>query len=498
MSRLRWGLGGALLLTLIVYSRLVFSYFCGFDDFTNQYRAAFEDSPKPSVVLTTTHFGSPKYRPVSRGVVLLCYWLTPDSALAHRLRNLLSHLFAVAFVFAIAKRLGANQSEATFAATLFGLHPLAHQSTAAAIFGVNFAYAFALAALWMFLSAYESTGKRLILLLGGSAICACMALLTYEAAIAVFAMYGVFLLWQWVRKHPPAAGFVPFGVALVLSQALPLAVFFGTRMLFVAERMPLISAKIIAKNVALFASALVLPVDLLLLNSLIGSPLPSELLGDREALLGFAVAGFIAVSLIAVYFIRSSEARRRARDLPWWTFIFLVSGIAFSLAPFLFFTDHASETYTYLPAAFWSIVVAIGISRVAGPGSAGRVLIVAILLLAGAAAWMRTERVRHCAAVADRIVSSVPAETWTSGAKVLFADAPGIIPLNKFGLYNYRGLATIDLADHMLEPLEDAFRLRFHKAEIKATIVSTEQMTSSCTQTDPCFFVDAEGNVSHR
>src|SRR4051812_38715414 len=101
----RW-LGAALLLTLLVYGRLLPVYYCGYDDFTNANQAAFADARDPMRMLTTTHFDTPKYRPGSRLLTYLCHLLTPDSALAYRLRNLLFHLLAVAMVYGITVELG--------------------------------------------------------------------------------------------------------------------------------------------------------------------------------------------------------------------------------------------------------------------------------------------------------------------------------------------------------------------------------------------------------
>src|SRR5512132_3756206 len=69
-----------LLLVGLVYLRIPGTYFCGYDDFLEVHRAAFEDTQQPSRVFTTTHFESYKYRPLNRGLNLITYWIGNGSA----------------------------------------------------------------------------------------------------------------------------------------------------------------------------------------------------------------------------------------------------------------------------------------------------------------------------------------------------------------------------------------------------------------------------------
>ena len=80
-----------LALTTLLYFRISTSYFCGFDDFIEIHRAAFEDKADPVKILTTTHFVSFKYRPLNRALNLATYLIDPPSAVPFRIRNLLFH-----------------------------------------------------------------------------------------------------------------------------------------------------------------------------------------------------------------------------------------------------------------------------------------------------------------------------------------------------------------------------------------------------------------------
>ncbi len=495
MPSSRVWLAAALLLTVAVYARLTLSYFCGFDDFTNARRALVEDTAHPAQILTTTHFGTPKYRPLSRAVTLLCEILLPNSALLHRLRNLTFHLLAVALVFGITLRLGGDLPTAAAAAAFFGVHPMAHQTIAAAIFTIGFSYTLMLAALLLFLDAYRLAGNVKVRL-GASLALLGAALLAYESTIIVFGCFALYLLIQAIRGEPPAAGWRGFLVPFVSGSAVVLVLFAALRMVFVHGRMPMTPPGKILANLALFGGSLALPVDLLLLNSFGLAPLPNELLQSKRTLAVIAGGGVLPVLLLMVWLFPKAWFRQRLRELPWATILFALASIPLSLLPFVVFTDHPSETYLYLPAAFYAIAMSLFLRGLAG-NRAFAMCMGAFILLAATGSWMRTERVRGCAAVAERVMHELPLENWRSGTwDVRVTDAPGTPPMRRFGLYGYRGLGTIDPLESGIRAFEAALQLATRNRDVKGEVVPSGQMPANCANSGTCFQVDAEGHVT--
>src|SRR5258707_743299 len=89
----RHGAGVALIVAFstLLYAHVTESYFCGYDDFLDVQRAQFVDQFDPGKILTTTHYGSFKYRPIQRVSNLLSYLAAPGEAIGFRARNLFFH-----------------------------------------------------------------------------------------------------------------------------------------------------------------------------------------------------------------------------------------------------------------------------------------------------------------------------------------------------------------------------------------------------------------------
>ena len=139
-----------------VYSRVTGAWYCGYDDFFEAHRAAFEDSQHPSRIFTTTHFATPKYRPLSRTLSFLAYTAGNGSPLAYRIRNLVFHLLGVGAVYGLVYALFSSIGVASAAALLFGLHPLMNQIEAAAAFTNTAGNAFLLLSLFAFVEAVRT------------------------------------------------------------------------------------------------------------------------------------------------------------------------------------------------------------------------------------------------------------------------------------------------------------------------------------------------------
>jgi hypothetical protein len=318
MSLSRLWLWAALVLTAGVHGRIIATPFCGFDDFANAERAQFADRQDPATMITTTHFNTSKYRPVSRIVTYACQ-LAENAPLAHRTRNFLFHLAAVGLVFALGRLLGASGEVAGLGAALFGVHPLAHQTISASIFTIDMAYAVMMAALCLFLLAFRSAKATGVYLTGVSGLMV-FALLCYEATIIMLGCGALYLLIQWRRTLAPAIGWRSFLIRSLLATAAPVLVLMLVRKAFVAEPMPVTPPLVILKNLAFYLGALSLPVDLLLLNSIADFPMPKELMGDSGSLL--LLVCIVAASVVLLLGGAVVQWKREGiasawRALPW-------------------------------------------------------------------------------------------------------------------------------------------------------------------------------------
>jgi hypothetical protein len=74
--------------TAAVYCHVTASYYCNDDDFMEVHRAAFVDARDPMTMFTTVHFGSFRYRPLSRAMTLLTYLAGHGRPEAFPVRNL--------------------------------------------------------------------------------------------------------------------------------------------------------------------------------------------------------------------------------------------------------------------------------------------------------------------------------------------------------------------------------------------------------------------------
>jgi hypothetical protein len=495
MESSRIWLAGALLLTLCVQGRLLPAYFCGYDDFANAERAQFADQSNPMQMITTTHFASSKYRPLSRIVTYLCQ-LAENAPLAHRARNVAFHLLAVGLIFALGRLLGAGPELAGWGAGLFGVHPMTHQTISAAIFTIDMAYALMLGALCLFLVGYRDE-KRPGMALAGMSVLFTAALLSYEATIIAGGCCVAYLALELWRGAQPAAGWKSFLLKLMAALFVPVTVLMAARFIFVHSRMPLTPPITIVKNMALYFGSLILPVDLLMLNSLFDFPLPSEILQNSRALA--LLAGSLGVLLLALlwWIRRRPQFQQSWASARWGEILWLVAGIVFCLLPFVVFSDHASETYQYLPAGFYGLALSMTLGALLGGGRAFRAMMGVLILLAVCGSLLRSERVSHCAAVAQRIVNEAGELEKSAGNQtLLLAEEPGAPPVRRIGLYGLQGLGTIDMLQEDFRAMQSALRLRTGKAELKAEVVSADELKRMCgSNPERCFWVAIDGQV---
>jgi hypothetical protein len=174
-------------------------------------------------------------------------------------------------------------------------------------------------------------------------------------------------------------------------------------------------------------------------------------------------------------------------------------GIALSLAPFLIFTDHVSETYIYLPAAFYCLLLARLLTFI--PSRGALVAAVAVLLvLFGSATWMRNQRVYACGATARRLLSNLPLEDWKQGeVNVSVAKSTDTVSLPRYGFYNYAGLDTVaagepHVNEYGLRALESAAQVLTGNQSIHIRIYNPDELAVQCDGL--CYWVHPDATLS--
>ena len=175
--------------------------------------------------------------------------------------------------------------------------------------------------------------------------------------------------------------------------------------------------------------------------------------------------------------------------------LFLAGATVAFLVPFLLFNEHASETYLYLPVAFYCPLLAAVLYYSIRSSPAYIVCLAGIAVLFAAATYNRNLHVDAGATVAQRIMQNLPVARWTEGAwQIRLAEAEP--PLPRYGIYEYRGLSTIDVGDPTLPGATCALQLVTHNPSLVAKIVLPLDMRAPCPRPGTCFWVHADGSIS--
>ncbi len=491
----------ALLVILIVvslpYSRMTNAYFLGYDDFREVHRAAFEDTRQPQRIFTTAHFGQSKFRPLNRGINFASYHIGGGDPLAFRARNLFFHLLNCVVVFGIGMLLFDSTFISALGALLFGLNPLVHQAVAGAVMTNTAAASMALIAVFLSIFSFRATRHELRwLVLAITA--AWIGVLIYEADVAVLGiilLYAVldslFLRRERIRK-------LWMWMFMLLSMLVVAAMSAMRAMAVTGAQQAVASPAAIAKSAATYCIALLLPVDPLLANQWLGTPLVSEVHPNR-ALYLIAVCSVCVIA--AVFFVYRRSIRKNLSSLSVMPCAFLLGAACFSILPLLVFNDHPSETYLYLPAAFGMLLLAYLLSILRRSNSTASCVVIVFLLSSfGCATWGRSQRVIRSAAIAHFILSELPTDEWKQGEwRIRLANAPGEERPHRYGLYTYRGLDTIGVGDG-IGSIQLALQLRTGNDQTVAVdVLSADRMAQMCSRAtsnkEPCFRVYLDGRV---
>jgi hypothetical protein len=489
-------------LVALVYAPATVAPFCSYDDFWEVHRAAFTDAPNPSLVFTTSHFEGARYRPLNRGLTLVTFLAGNGSAIPFRVRNLVSHLACVALVFALSLSLFASPRAASWAALLFGLHPLANMTVVGAINTNAVGHAFLLAAVLLFLRGLRaaSAGPALVV---ASLAAAGLGILTYDAEVVYFPLTALLLLVE-IRSsgRRPGAGVLAAwlggGAALAAGCAVLRALYVPAGK--VAGSVP--SLTTFVKNLATYGGALFLPLDPVLLHDVLGTPYPSELASSGVAGRGLALAllggSAAAVLVLAVRAGRRMAPQARTSAAP--GAVFAACGVLVLLSPLLLFARHASETYVYLPAAFVALLAGVLLDaegRTAPRAAAAAGILLAVL--AAAATLSRNLAVLRCGRAAERLIVGLQAGA-PGKPSLLVANVPGEERSRRYGFYGFRGTDTVGdgaLADGALTSALELQR-RARGSAVKL-LEPGELRREVCTPSEtrkPAFWVFADGSVA--
>jgi hypothetical protein len=473
-----------------MFAKVTSAYFCGYDDFGETHRAAFEDSKAPSHIFTTTHFGTTKYRPLNRLTTFVSWKFGHGSALPFRIRNLAFHLICALCIYGIVWVWARDRLVALVCGMFFCLEPTANQTVVAAVFTNTVAYACLLSGFLSFLQWRESKQTGWLFCSMGLIL---IGLFFYEPVIVVFALMGGYLaLEYWRGKTTVRKELIPWagGVAAVTF------VFALVRHFVVRGTSPRVPTALIAHNFVLYMGALLSPIDAVTANELFGAPLPPQLHFDRTSLVWLLLA-FAAIVVALVSLLRRRAVQENLKRLDKGLLLFLGLAIPVVLSPFLLFTPHASETYLYLPTALFVILLGISLRALLPSKWAYGAVVVLILLSFATGTWIRNNRVLACGEIADTIIHNLPTAHWKSGQwNITLSDFPDQTPPPRYGIYNYKGLSTIDPDDQETGiGAQNALQTMTGNSALRAEINNAPDAASACVIPETCFDVSLSGSV---
>jgi len=498
------------LVVSIVYSKVAGAYFCSSDDFNEIHRAAFEDARDPWLVFTTPHFNSSHYRPLNRGMTLLTYWVSRGKPVFFRVRNLGFHLLNVILVYELGWFLFRSMRVSSVGAFLFGLHPLVNQSVNGAVWTNTMAHTWFLLALMMFVVSVRARRFQGFWLMGGL-VSGWLSLLTYDSEIVVFGLMLAYLALHFLIHRERLVEWRFIILFATLSGVL-LGTYFLLRVLFVPRGWGQTTASVpssitMVKNLGMYVFSLLLPVDSILANEWLHTPLPSEIEFNISTVVTIGMVALAVLLGLAVVLWRWARPNSVAMPkIDWVAIVFLVCGIAIPLLPVLLFSSHPSETYLYLPVAFYALLLSYGLGRLLTgtlrpKGQTCYAAIIIVLLgLFCAATWVRNQRVVQCGEIAQRILSGLPDEMPMDGAWTLyFANVPGEPATRRYGLYGFRGIDTIGHREWADYTIRSMLQLVYQNELLTGEVVEPEELIAKCQSAHSshhlCLWVHWDGRV---
>ena len=270
--------------------------------------------------------------------------------------------------------------------------------------------------------------------------------------------------------------------------------YFLLRILFVpygwgqrAENLPGVS--VIVKNLGMYTFALLLPVDSVLANEWLHTPLPSEIESKNSTVIVILILAFgtILIAAFAIWLWRKTKTFV-VQTTNWMIILFLMFGIILTLLPVLLLSSHPSESYLYLPVAFYSLLLSCTLAKLfyGSLTPKGRASVITIFLallgLFCVATWIRNEHVVRCGETAQRILYNLPGEQLTDGAWMLsFANIVGEETSHPYGLYGLRGIETIGAVRRANSAITSALQFVYNNALLTGEVVQAEELIAKCS-----------------
>jgi len=407
-------------------------------------------------------------------------------------RNLVTHLLAVGCVYGIGFLLSRSRAVAAAAALAFGVNPYVNQAVVVAIWTNTTAYAAMLGSLLAFLYALRrgDEAKRWAPVLGASLALALVAMFTYEPTIVILGIAVLYLILVRRFEVLPARGFL---IASACGTGAIVAAFFAIRRAVGVEGAPPLAPAEIVRSLTEYVVALVLPIDPLLGNTLFGIPLPVSGGGFAPSSLYAPLAG-LAVLIVALA-CTAARPLRVPRAGAARTICFCFASIVLSLLPIVAFRAHVSEYNLYVPAALYAIAIAIAVRAWARDRTAFAAVMAVVVLFSAGGVIARNARVIACARIVTKIVDGLPIREWSTGRwYVRVATSPNETLTVPYGIYDYSGLQTIEVASTKIHAFEKAMRLASGNQHVHVELVDARSIADGCAPRT-CYYVSPDGAV---
>jgi hypothetical protein len=170
----------------------------------------------------------------------------------------------------------------------------------------------------------------------------------------------------------------------------------------------------------------------------------------------------------------------------------------------LAFKSHPSETYLYLPVAFYALLLSYMLLEVVPAyfGRAGARTSVSIALLVfglfSAATYVRNTRVYQCGEIARQILFSLP-QLKEGSWKISFANITGEEKTRRYGFYGFRGIDVIGGGSPDEWFITSALQLVYKNASLNGEIVKAGELIQKCqarvSEHHLCLWVHSDGRV---
>ena len=493
------------LFTALLYWRIPSAYYCGFDDMLELHRMEFLDGKTLKTDFTVVPYESRKYRPLTLTLNRLTYELGNKSAVPFRTRNVLAHLGSICMVYGIAWLLFESIPVAALAALYFAIVPLVNQVVVGASWTVAQADFQYLLATFLFLYAVR---KKSIKWLALAMLSAWIAVLIYDATVTIVGVTFAYLLSWWIigRKKVASPRFI---AALVVMTLVIVGVFFSARaLLFPPGHAQPVQLRSVLVNAAIFASAPFMFFDPVLANDLFDTPLPSEVMHGGAPLsvewMAVTILPVVCFAILALY--AAVYLRKRRASLEWPNLAFLLIVFGGCCVPYLSFTDHASETYMYLPMAFFSIflsrLIIAALTDSAGHLATRAAVAIAILLvlLYGPATWNRNQRVARCGSIVRNIFTGLREQAAGRPlSRIVLAPVPDEPVSRPYGMYGYRGIEALGYGSYGYAGIRSGIAAYLKNNDLQVETRPPNELPHACPSNAPnelCAWVHADGRVA--